>query len=203
MKSFDLLIIGGGPAGISCALVLGSALKKPFVADKAIGIIMHQRNADLNAALLNNVLGIKPGTIGGTILKEGKEQLENTYPDIEQIEKEKVIEITGEAGNFTVKTNKNEYKVKTLVIAVKTANFDIEGLQDYIVPHQGFVPEKNKIQLKNKNHLVTEGIYVAGVLAGWRSQLPIAMGSGAQVATDILTLWNNGTQTIAHDIISQ
>jgi hypothetical protein len=34
---------------------------------------------------------------------------------------------------------------------------------------------------------VAEGIYVAGTLAGWRSQLSIAAGSGAAVATDILT----------------
>jgi hypothetical protein len=31
---------------------------------------------------------------------------------------------------------------------------------------------------------VAEGIYVAGTLAGWRSQLSIAAGSGAAVATD-------------------
>ncbi len=201
MKTYDLLIIGGGPAGLSCALVLGSAQNKPFVAAKNIGIIAHQRNADLGAALLNNVLGIKPGTYGATVLKEGQEQLANTYPHIEQIAKEKVTAITGEKENFTVTTNKDTYQAKELVIAVKTANFDIEGLMEYVVPHQGFIAEKNKIQLKNTNHLVTDGIYVAGVLAGWRSQLPIAMGSGAQVATDILTDWNNGVQTIAHDVI--
>ncbi|MEG1376831.1 MAG: NAD(P)/FAD-dependent oxidoreductase, partial [Myroides sp.] len=38
-------------------------------------------------------------------------------------------------------------------------------------------------------------------LAGHRSQLAIAAGSGAAVATDILTLWNNGTETHAHDSI--
>jgi hypothetical protein len=31
--------------------------------------------------------------------------------------------------------------------------------------------------------------------------LAIAAGSGAAVATDILTLWNNGVQTHAHDSI--
>jgi thioredoxin reductase len=201
MKTYDLLIIGGGPAGISCALVLGSAKDKIFMEDKHIGIIMHQRNADLGAALLNNVLGVKPGTYGATVLKDGQEQLAKTYPQITQIEKEKVIAISGEKGSFTVKTNKNEYQTKELVVAVKTANFAIEGLMQYIEPHQGFVPEKNKIQLKNSNHVVVDGIYVAGVLAGWRSQMPIAMGSGAQVATDILTDWNGGTQTIAHDVI--
>jgi hypothetical protein len=42
---------------------------------------------------------------------------------------------------------------------------------------------------------------VIGTLAGWRSQLAIAAGSGAAVATDILTLWNNGVQTHSHDSI--
>lgn len=42
-QSFDVLIIGGGAAGMSCALVLGSAKNKPFAADKTIGIIMHQK----------------------------------------------------------------------------------------------------------------------------------------------------------------
>jgi len=41
--------------------------------------------------------------------------------------------------------------------------------------------------------------YVAGVLAGWRSQFATAAGSGTQVATDILTLWNDGQTTMIHD----
>ena len=34
-----------------------------------------------------------------------------------------------------------------------------------------------------------------------RSQLAIAAGSGAAVATDILTLWNNGISSQSHDSI--
>ena len=44
---FDVLIIGGGVSGMSCALVLGSAHKKPFVTDKKIGIITHQKASSL------------------------------------------------------------------------------------------------------------------------------------------------------------
>jgi len=43
------------------------------------------------------------------------------------------------------------------------------------------------------------GMSCALVLAGWRSQFAIAAGSGTQVATDILTLWNNGQTTMIHD----
>lgn len=48
-----------------------------------------------------------------------------------------------------------------------------------------------------------EGIYVGGVLAGHRSQLSIAAGSGAAVATDILTLWNDGNHTVVHDALGK
>ena len=68
MNIFDVLIIGGGPAGLSCALTLGSAGKKPFVADKKIGIFIHQSESGMHTALFNNALGINPGTKGGDIL---------------------------------------------------------------------------------------------------------------------------------------
>ena len=51
---FDVLIIGGGVAGMSCALVLGSAKNKLFVSDKKIGIITHQKTSSLQEALFNN-----------------------------------------------------------------------------------------------------------------------------------------------------
>ena len=62
---FDALIIGGGAAGMSCALVLGSAKDKPFATNKNIGIVTHQKTSALQNAVLNNVLGFKKGTKGG------------------------------------------------------------------------------------------------------------------------------------------
>lgn len=75
----------------------------------------------------------------------------------------------------------------------------IKGLETYVEPHPRAALEKNRIWLRNENHLVDDGLYVAGTLAGWRSQFAIASGSGAQVATDILTLWNDGKHTKVHD----
>ena len=42
-------------------------------------------------------------------------------------------------------------------------------------------------------------LFLAGTLAGWRRQFAIAFGSGAQVATGILTVWNAGKHTKVHD----
>lgn len=199
---FDVLIIGGGVSAISCALVLGSAKHKAFVTDKKIGIITHQKNAALQEAIINNAYGISPNKLGADLLVESIEHLSQTYPHITQIPSEKVFKIEGEYPHFTIITNKNSYHSKMIVVAIGNSNsFDIEGLLSYVEPHLKSLPIKQRIQLKNNDHKVAEGIYVCGTLAGWRSQVAIAAGSGAAVATDILTLWNDGEQTHAHDSI--
>jgi thioredoxin reductase len=199
---FDVLIIGGGVSGVSCALVLGSAKNKLFAQDKKIGIIAHQKTSSLQDALFNNAYGIAPGKLGSELLIESLEQLHNLYPHITLIENEKVMTIEGKFPNFTVVTNKNSYQTKNIVIGIGSVNtFAIEGLTQYLEPHRKSIAEKNRIQLKNDDHKVADGIYVTGTLAGHRSQLAIAAGSGAAVATDILTLWNDGISSQAHDSI--
>ena len=200
--TFDVLIIGGGAAGMSCALVLGSANQRDYVKNRSIGIIMHQKSSHLQTALFNNVLGIAPKTTGASILSTGKTQLQTLYPHIHQIEKERVKSISKSNGLFTIETNKNSYTTKIAVIAVGYTNLiSIKGIEQYIEPHPRTVTEKQRIWLKNNDHLVEENLYVAGTLAGWRSQFAMACGSGAHVATDILTLWNNNTHTKVHDKI--
>ncbi|MDG4716061.1 FAD-dependent oxidoreductase [Winogradskyella marincola] len=198
--SFDALIIGAGAAGLSCALVLGSAKEKPFANNKNIGIIAHQKSSHLQTALFNNVLGLKPGTLGEDILSDGIEQLKALYPHVTQIDKEKVTQIEQNSEGFKITTNKSEYFSKIVVVAVGYTNLlTIKGLERYVEPHPRAAVEKDRIWLKNTDHLVEDNLYVAGTLAGWRSQFAIASGSGAHVATDILTLWNDGKQTKVHD----
>lgn len=201
---FDVLIIGGGVSGISCGLVLGSSLTKSFAIDKKVGIIAHQKVSALQEAVINNAYGIAPGKLGSELLSESISHLSETYPQVEQISNEKVMKIDGKFPEFVVITNKNSYKTKMIVIGIGSANtFAIEGLMHYVEPHQKTPSEKQRIQLKNNDHKVAEGIYVSGTLAGCRSQVAIAAGSGAAVATDILTLWNGGIQTQIHDSIKE
>lgn len=199
---FDTLIIGGGVSGMQCALVIGSGLKKPYGEGKQVGIILHQRSSHLQNALFNNVLGLDPGTLGAPILESGKQQLLEKYPEVKILEKEKVLSIQRESEYYVIRTNKNEYQTKIAVIAMNYSKpFTIEGLEEFIIPHQKANPSKDRIQLKNEDHLVSEGLYVCGTLAGWRSQFSIAAGSGASVATDILTIWNDGNHAKVHDKI--
>lgn len=199
---FDVLIIGGGVSGVSCALVLGSAYKRVFAADKKIGILTHQKASSLQNALFNNAYGIPKGKLGSDLLVESLEQLANLYPEVAQIDNEKVISVQGNYPNFKVVTNKSSFNTKNIVVAIGSSNtFMIDGLVKYVENHPKAITEKQRIWLKNVDHKVADGIYVAGTLAGLRSQLTIAAGSGAAVATDILTVWNNGIDVQIHDSI--
>lgn len=201
---FDVLIIGGGVAGVSCALVLGSAKNKTFASDKKVGIIAHQKTSALQEALFNNAYGIPTGKLGSELLEESLQQLSTLYPHVSQIENEKVVKIVGSFPFFEVITNKSSYLTKNIVVAIGSSNtFAIEGLMDYVSQHPKAIVEKKRIYLKNNDHKVAEGIFVAGTLAGHRSQLAIAAGSGAAVATDILTLWNNDIDAQSHDSIKK
>ena len=201
---FDTLIVGGGVAGMQCALVLGSALKKEYAKEKKVGIIIHQKSSHLQEALFNNVLGFPQKTLGKDILSEGKKQLEDLYPEVTQISNEKVIAVLDDGNGYKVITNKNEYYSKFVVIALNYSKpFKISGLGQYVEKHSRANAIKDRIQLRNFNHLIKEGLYVCGTLAGWRSQFAIAAGSGASVATDILTEWNQKIPTKVHDKVKK
>jgi thioredoxin reductase len=196
---FEVLIIGGGAAGLSCALILGSALEKDFARNKRVGIILHQKASHLQSALFNNVLGLEPGTDGREILATAPRHIAEKYPGVIQLEKEKVKEIKKTGDGFEILTNKSVYTAASVVVAVGYSSpIRIKGLEEYTIPHKKAKPEKQRLQLKNEDHLVMPGLYVAGTLAGWRSQFAIACGSGASIATDILTQWN-GEHTKVHD----
>lgn len=201
---FDVLIVGAGVSGVSCALVLGSAKERLYALDKKIGIIAHQKASSLQNAVFNNAYGIPAGKLGSELLEESLTHLSVTYPHVEQIEKEKVISIEDKGSFYKIITNKNMYESKIVVVAIGAGNpITIEGLDEFIEPHQKVPSIKNRIQLKNNDHLVKDGLYVAGVLAGHRSQLSIAAGSGAAVATDVLSLWNDGNHTMVHDAVGK
>ena len=94
---------------------------------------MHQRASHLQTALFNNVLGLAPGTTGASILENGKKQLTELYPHVEQIENEKVKAIVKSKEGFTILTNKNTYQSKLVVVAVGYTNLvSIKGLESYI-----------------------------------------------------------------------
>lgn len=203
MEMFDVLIFGAGVSGLSCAQVLGSAMHKDYAKDKKVGIIMHQKASMLQEAILNNAYGIDPGSLGADILQKSISNLA-IYPDIIQLISQKVLQVDKVQDYWSITTSNSVLYSKIIVVAVNSSrSFSIRGLEQYVEEHKKSLPSKNRVQLKNVDHLVDTGVYVCGTLAGHASQFSIAAGSGASVATDILTLWNNGIATHSHDSIAK
>ena len=114
---------------------------------KKIAIVAHQKASSLQNAIFNNAYGIPAGKLGSELLEESLEHLTKSYPHVQQIHGEKVVSISGEAGNFTITTNKSFLQAKIVVIAIGSGNpFTTEGLESFVMPHQKAAPEKNRIQ---------------------------------------------------------
>ena len=94
------------------------------------------------------------------------------YPHVSQIENEKIISINKSDQNYKVTTKKNVYHFKIVILALNYAKpFTRKGLEMFIIPHETSNPKKDRIQLKNKNHLIKNGLYCFGTIAGYRRLL--------------------------------
>lgn len=200
MKYF-VAIVGGGPAGLAAAATLASAKGHlPFMEDKKI-LVVDEGNSDLNRALLRNFPAVEIGALGPEVLKGMKERV-NSFDNVDLVEG-KVVSITGEDGNFTLKTEDGkEFQAEKVIIATGFHKFEIEGLPVEVIPHSK-APRPGKIQLKtDSKKRVLPGVYAAGLVAGDQTMVAIAMGSGTEAALNLLSDVA-GKTVIIHDVVKK
>ncbi len=114
MKIFDVIIVGAGPAGISCAIQLKRYGIKFLIFEKnKIGGLL------LNANLVENYPGFPKGIKGEKLVKKFIEHLK--FLKI-KVKKEEVIEcdFDKEKSVFIVKTKNKKYFSKFLILASGT-----------------------------------------------------------------------------------
>lgn len=197
MENYNVIIIGGGPAGLTCGITLASAKGKfDFMEDKRF-LIVYDEYSDLNKALLKNVPGIEIGTKGKTLLEKIRDQA-SQFENL-TLKKGKVTKAYGGRGDWTVETAEGEkFKSEYLVVATGFHKFDIECLNVEVVPHKKS-PRPGKIMIKNSEGKVRDGLFVAGLVAGAPTMYASASGSGAEIACDILSEWA-GKTVVVHDV---
>nr|WP_307607019.1 NAD(P)/FAD-dependent oxidoreductase [Paenibacillus sp. V4I9] len=166
----DVAIIGGGPAGMNAALVLGRARKSVVVIDE--GRPRNRVTRETHGFLTRD--GISPSEFRHV----AREQI-SAYPSVRFVT-DAAVSITGTDGNFHVTTAQGTtYRSKKLLFAVgmKDLPLDINGLAD-VYGKSGFVcPYCDGWELRDQSLvLIAKGaraLHMAKILSGWTKQFTI------------------------------
>lgn len=123
-KTSDVIIIGGGPAGMSAALVLGRSRIKT--------LILNAENARNKITKHSHGFLTQDGKHPTEILSIAKVQL-SKYPSV-YYKKEKALDLQLEKGIFTIETASGNYQAKRVIMATgykdNIADIGIEGLTE-------------------------------------------------------------------------
>ncbi len=120
---YDLIVIGGGPAGISAAIYAKRA-------NLNVLVLYTMESQLLKAHKIDNYYGFVNGISGQELYNNGIGQAQNLGVHLVN---EEVTDIAGGDGEFVVKTFTNEYQAKSVVIATgnKKIKPDIKGIDEY------------------------------------------------------------------------
>ncbi len=192
----DVVIIGGGVAGLGAALTLGSS--EGSKRGRIETLVIDNGKSDLKKAELHNVPFVKKGTSGVEALEQlKKDALE--FSSVEFVE-DSVLSIEGEAGDFTIKGEKTEVKSKFIVLATGAheLNIILNGKKIPTETHE-LMPKDGMIKISfNGRQKFKEGIFIAGLLSGVTTMYATALGSGVEAACAILSEIG-GKTVIVHD----
>ena len=119
----DVLIVGAGPAGISAAIYgkrAGGNIKVVYYGDSNLE----------KTDRIENYYGFEHGIDGETLYRSGIKQAENINVDVS---KEEVFKIEKENEIFHIKTDKNEYEARSVIIATgnKKLRPNIDGIAEF------------------------------------------------------------------------
>lgn len=106
MSTYDLVIIGGGPAGLSAAVYAGRALHSVLVLDQADGRWNHHQHNE-------NYLGFPNGVSAQKLRALGKKQAQKfgaTFVD------DRILTIKKYQKGFSLKGNKATYKARAIIL---------------------------------------------------------------------------------------
>ncbi|CAH1209506.1 Thioredoxin reductase [Paenibacillus plantiphilus] len=171
MKQFiDVGIIGGGPAGLNAALVLGRARKSVVVIDE--GRPRNRVTRESHGFLTRD--GIKPSEFR----RIAREQI-HAYPSVHFVE-DTAVAVTGGDGDFQITTAQGTaYRCKKLLFAagMRDLPLNINGLADVYGTSAFVCPYCDGWELRDQPLvLIVKGaraLHLAKMLTGWTSQYTI------------------------------
>lgn len=183
---YDVLIVGGGPAGQSAAIFTSKAGKKTLVLDDGKGLTQR--------AWVRNHYGVED-IAGGDLVAIGRKQAESFGTEFK---KANVINIVRDGDVFKAHTEEGEmYEAKHVILATgantrlaETIGLETKpGVEPYV---------KKTIAVDGEGRTSQPGIWAAGTAGGVSVHTIITSGDGARVAVNLLSELE-GSRHVDHD----
>jgi thioredoxin reductase len=197
---FDCAIIGGGPAGLSAALVLGRAKRKVLLLDEGRprNAVTHESHGFLTRD------GVEPGAFRAIAYQEIRR-----YPSVE-IQQTRVVEVSKHDAHFAVATGDGErFQAKTILLAtgLKDVLPEIEGIHDYYGKSLFACPYCDGWERRDQPLVVISDsmspFHVAKVVWNWsRDLLVCTNGQTLLTAEEKESLQRNKIQVVEDKIVA-
>lgn len=175
----DAIIVGGGPAGLSAALILGRSRKNIIVIDEELP---RNRVTQESHGFLT-----RDGVTPAQFRQIAREQI-SAYPSV-QFVKDTVISASGSDGHFEIVTAQGHtYTGKKILFAVgmKDRPLAISGLQEVYGKSAFVCPYCDGWELRDQTLALivnsTTALHLAKTISGWSKQFTIFM-QGAEELT--------------------
>jgi thioredoxin reductase (NADPH) len=152
MGIHEVIIVGGGPAGLSAAIYLGRAKRDTLVIDS--GKAMARWEPDIQ-----NYLGFPEGLSGDALIDRGRAHAERFGA---QFVEDEIVNATSSKGVFSAEGRRGVYQAKRLLLATGIYHLppDIEGVNECLGHSMFFCKDCDGVRVEGK----TVGIY------GWRNE---------------------------------
>ena len=158
---YDLIIIGGGPAGLTAGLYAGRGALKTLIIDR------NQVGGTANIApYVENYPGFD-GIEGRELIRHFEEQVEQ-YVEIKEYTQVNSIEEA--IGGLKVKTSKGDFDTKFIILSTGTVNktLDAEGIKEFTgrgvsycaVCDGSFFIDREVLVIGGGNSAATEALYL-------------------------------------------
>jgi thioredoxin reductase len=189
MSMYDLVIVGGGPAGASAASFAGHAGLQTVVLDGDKGMTRR--------AMLYNHLGFPEGLTGPDLVDKGQEQAEKlgaewVKADVTSLERrDDGFVVTAEDGRTF------EAREVLLTIGANLALAKQAGLETR-PGREPRIAEVVAVDADGRTSL--DGVWAAGVAAGMSVHTIVTAGDGARVAINIIS-GQKGQRYVWHDVL--
>jgi len=177
----DVAIIGGGPAGLNAALVLGRARKHVIVIDEG-----RPRNAVTHAT---HGFLTRDGISPGDFRQIAREEI-SSYPSV-SFTRDTAVAITGSDGHFIIKTAQgNSISSKKVLFAVgmKDRPLDIPGLAEVYGKSAFVCPYCDGWELRDQPLVIiakgADAMHLAPLISGWTSQFTICTNGPDELTDD-------------------